>query len=160
MSTSTKTEKMAMSEASQTAWRRFLVAHARIKRELDRRLESAGHVDLDVYEILLALENAENQKLRMSDLADRKAFSRSGLTRLADRLEEQGLIAREPCLDDRRGSFAVLTAKGKKARHDAHPAFLAALDDTWGQFVTEDNADKLISIFDEVIKAATPTKRQ
>lgn len=147
------------SETSQAAWRRFVVAHARIKRELDRRLESAGHVDLDVYEILLALETAENQKLRMSELADRKAFSRSGLTRLADRLEENGLIKREPCLDDRRGSFAVLTDKGKKARKAAHPVFLEALEDTWGKFVTEDNADKLIEIFEQVIQAASPKKK-
>jgi len=62
--------------------------------------------------VLVQLSEAPKRRLRMTDLAERVLLSRSGLTRLVDRLERDGLVRREPCPDDARGLFAVATELG------------------------------------------------
>src|SRR5919199_1762785 len=92
------------------AWRGMLRIHAMLTKALDAELEAAHGLPLSSYEVLLHLGDAEGQRMRMSDLAATVILSRSGLTRLVDRLEREGLIARESCASDARGSFATLTA--------------------------------------------------
>lgn len=95
------------------AWRVFLRAHARVTRVLDAELTAECDLPLGEYEVLLHLSQAPGMTLRMTDLAERVVLSRSGLTRLADRLEREGLIRRESCPADARGTNAVLTGKGR-----------------------------------------------
>ncbi len=73
------------------------------------------------------LGDAAGQRLRMGELADRLLLSRSGITRLVDRLERQGLIARERCTDDGRGFFALLTGSGRAMLAAARPDHLAGV---------------------------------
>ncbi len=73
------------------------------------------------YEILLALANADNTRLRMSELADEVFVSRSRLTYRVDRLAEVGFVTREECEDDRRGLWAILTDKGFESLAAATP---------------------------------------
>ena len=91
------------------AWRGFLRVHARVTRELDAELLAAHGLALSSYEVLLFLDNAPEGRLRMAQLADSVLLSRSGLTRLVDRLEEGGLVWCESFLSDLRGFNAVLT---------------------------------------------------
>lgn len=149
----TKSESGQLSEVQKSAWHNFLIAHAKITREIDRRLVQAGHHNLDVYDVLVTLEFEKDRKLRMSELADRKAFSRSGLTRLVDRLEKQGLIERHPCLDDRRGYYAYLTDKGQSVRELAWPVFEEAMAELWGKYVSDRKADELNKLFTKLIAA-------
>lgn len=152
----TKSKSMGgeeLTDAKKVAWHHFLIAHAKVTREIDRRLTEAGHVNLDVYDILVTLEFQEDFRLRMSELAERKAFSRSGLTRLVDRLEEQGLIVREPCPDDKRGAYAVLTDKGQQVRELAWPVFKDAIQELWGQFLTDRKAEDISKLFAKMVKA-------
>ena len=85
-------------------------------RVLVRRLEAdllAEHqLPLASYDVLVQLVEAPDRRLRMTELAQRVLISRSGLTRLVDRLEREGLVRREACDDDARGLFAVLTEAG------------------------------------------------
>src|SRR3954470_8409040 len=96
------------------AWVAFIFAHANLTREIDKRAAAAGTVPLDIYDILLVLEESPNRMLRMSELADQSMLTRSGLTRLVDRLEKEGLVARKACPSDRRAVHAMLTEKGLK----------------------------------------------
>jgi DNA-binding MarR family transcriptional regulator len=105
----------------------MLEAHSRLVAELDAELEAEFGLPLTSYEVLMYLADAEGGKLRMSELADRLLLSRSGITRLADRLERQGLIARERCSDDGRGLFAMLTEPGRELVLRARPAHLAGV---------------------------------
>jgi len=115
----------------------MLETHARLVAELDAELERAHGLPLSSYEVLMYLGDADSGKLRMGELADRLLLSRSGITRLVDRLERQGLITRERCADDGRGYFAALTDAGRKKLAAARPDhldgvrnhFLAKLDD-------------------------------
>jgi DNA-binding MarR family transcriptional regulator len=95
------------------AWRGLLRVHAQLVRSLDAELEREHGLSLTSYEVLLYLDDSPEGRLRMHDLAASVLLSRSGLTRLADRLEREGLIAREACPDDARGSYAVVTELGR-----------------------------------------------
>ena len=96
------------------AWRGFLRAHTAVTRELDAELLGEHGLALSSYEVLLFLANAPGGRMRMSELAEQVLISRSGLTRLADRLARDGLIERRPCSEDARGWFAALTPEGRE----------------------------------------------
>jgi DNA-binding MarR family transcriptional regulator len=96
------------------AWRGMLSTHARVVAVLDAELREAHDISLVEYEVLMYLLDAPANRLRMSDLADELLIlSRSGLTRLVDRLEKAGLVRRRPSAEDGRGFFAELTPAGK-----------------------------------------------
>src|ERR671926_853244 len=97
------------------AWRGLLRVHAALVKSLDAELSAAHELPLSSYEVLITLEAAPGRKLRMSELADSVLLSRSGMTRLVDRLERDGLLERDHCTADGRGCFAVLTGKGLEA---------------------------------------------
>jgi DNA-binding MarR family transcriptional regulator len=107
------------------AWKGLLATHSRLVHELDAELERQHGLPLSSYEVLMNLDYAAGNRLRMGELADRLLLSRSGITRLADRLEKQGLIARERCDDDGRGYFATLTDQGRALVTAARPDHLA-----------------------------------
>ena len=109
------------------AWRGMLATHSRMVAELDAELERDHGLPLTSYEVLMYLGDADGNKLRMGELADKLLLSRSGITRLADRLERQGLIARERCTDDGRGFNALLTDAGRELLAVARPAHLAGV---------------------------------
>jgi DNA-binding MarR family transcriptional regulator len=94
------------------AWRSFLTAHARITRRLDEELQAAHGLSLAEYDALLQIAHAPGRRVRMNVLADRVILSRSGITRLVDRLEAAGAVERIACQTDARGQEAVLTRVG------------------------------------------------
>jgi DNA-binding MarR family transcriptional regulator len=118
-----------LSKEGLEAWKGLLVAHATLVEQIDREMARADLVPLDWYDALLALEDAPNQRLKMSDLADQVLLSKSGLTRLVDRLEAKGYIRREACRADRRVAYAVLTPEGLKAREASWPTYRAAIQE-------------------------------
>jgi DNA-binding MarR family transcriptional regulator len=109
------------------AWRGMLETHSRLIAELDAELEREHDLPLSAYEVLMYLGDTESGRMRMSELADHLLLSRSGITRLADRLERRGLIERERCSDDGRGFFAQLTPAGRGKLERARPSHLAAV---------------------------------
>jgi DNA-binding MarR family transcriptional regulator len=93
-------------------WRSFLRAHAHITRVLEAELLAAQRLSLASYDVLVQLAEAPGRRLRMTELADAVLLSRSGVTRLVDRLERGGLVARARVDSDGRGVVAVLTQLG------------------------------------------------
>ncbi|HET6820763.1 MAG TPA: MarR family transcriptional regulator, partial [Candidatus Limnocylindria bacterium] len=106
------------------AWRTFLYAHAQVRRQLERELQAEQSMGLGEYEVLLILAYSPGRRLRMSELADTLALSRSGATRLIDRLQADGLVQRISCDTDRRGAWAELTEAGYGRLRDASPTHL------------------------------------
>ncbi|HEY7590374.1 MAG TPA: MarR family transcriptional regulator [Candidatus Limnocylindrales bacterium] len=94
------------------AWRAFLQAHARLFRRLDEELRADHGLSLPEYDALLQIAQAPGRRLRMSQLADRVLLSKSGVTRLVDRLVADGLVERWQCPTDARGAEAALTRRG------------------------------------------------
>ena len=110
---STPVQIQPLSERELGAWRGLLRTHAMLVKRLDAELESAHGLALTSYEVLLRLSHAEDRRMRMCDVAESVLLSRSGLTRLVDRLERDGLVERVSCADDARGAFARLTGEGR-----------------------------------------------
>ncbi len=100
-------------------WRVLLRAQVRISRHLHQDLLNEHDLALGSYDVLQHLAEQPDGRLRMNDLADRVLLSRSGLTRLVDRLQRDGLVRRESCASDARGLFAVLTTQGRERLHKA-----------------------------------------
>ena len=97
------------------AWRGLLRVHSSMTKALDAELVAEHGLSLSSYEVLLFLADSPAGQLRMSELADGVLLSRSGLTRLVDRLERDGLLRRERCEDDQRGWFAAITREGARS---------------------------------------------
>jgi DNA-binding MarR family transcriptional regulator len=100
-----------LTDEEQRAWRAYIRLSQLLIRQLDRDLHPFG-LSLHDYEILVQLSEAPDKRLRMTELADRTAQSRSRLSHQVSRMETRDLVAREECPGDKRGTFAVLTAHG------------------------------------------------
>jgi DNA-binding MarR family transcriptional regulator len=108
-------------------WRTLQRAQVRITRHLEAGLLVAHDLPLASYDVLMQLAESPGRRLRMNDLAGRVLLSRSGLTRLIDRLQRDGLVAREACPSDARGLFAVLTDAGAARLAEATPTYLRGI---------------------------------
>jgi DNA-binding MarR family transcriptional regulator len=132
-------------EAQHQAWYQLLRAHATVTKRIEQRLSQSQQIPPHWYDVLVTLEKAPDHRLRMSDLAENMVASRSGLTRLVDRLEEAGFLRRESCPGDGRGAYAVLTEAGAQARLAAWPIvsreimelFACHLNDKEAQTISE-----------------------
>lgn len=111
-----------------TAWMALVEAHAAAVESVEADLVRDAGLPLSWHEVLVRLTASEEHSMRMQELAKAVLLSKSGLTRLADRMEAAGLIERTACDSDRRGTWAVITPKGRQALTNATPAFLAAVD--------------------------------
>lgn len=109
------------------AWRSFLSAHARVLRSLEGELLAEQRLSLVSYDVLVQLAEAPKRRLRMAELADRVLLSRSGVTRLVDRLERAGLVARQRVTGDGRGVIAELTPAGLERLRNAAGSHLAGV---------------------------------
>src|SRR6478736_4477463 len=143
------TAKVVADEPGIGAWRSFLTAHARITRRLDEELQASHGLSLAEYDALLQIAHAPGRRVRMNVLAERVILSRSGITRLIDRLEAQGCVERIACETDARGQEALLTGAGLDRLREAaathfdgirrsfldrlDPAELAALESALGK---------------------------
>ena len=110
-------------------WRVFLRVHASLTRQLEHDLMVEHDLPLASYDVLVQLAEAPQRRLRMTDLADRVLLSRSGLTRLVDRMTADGLVERETCADDARGMFTVLTEAGLNRLRQTAPTHLRGIED-------------------------------
>jgi DNA-binding MarR family transcriptional regulator len=123
----TPTPPAKLTERELRAWRGMLRVHAALTKALDAQLEAQHGLPLTSYEVLMYLADAPGRKMRMSELAETILLSRSGLTRLVDRLERDGLICRESCDHDARGAFAKLTDAGADKLRCARATHLAGI---------------------------------
>lgn len=109
------------------AWRGLLRVHAWVLKALASELEGAHGLPLTSYEVLAQLAAAPERRMRMCDLADSVLLSRSGMSRLVDRLVRDGLIERCACAQDARGAFACITPAGFELLEAARPAHLEGI---------------------------------
>jgi len=110
------------------AWRAFVQAHSRLFRRLDEELRAEHGISLAEYDALLQVAQAPDRRLRMSRLASRVLLSKSGVTRLVDRLVADGLVERTQCSSDARGAEAAITTTGLARLRAAAPTHLRGVD--------------------------------
>jgi DNA-binding MarR family transcriptional regulator len=113
----------------QGAWGGLLGVYGRMMRMIDEDMQNHSHVTHVEFEVLLRLNWEPNQRLRIQDLAARSVLTRSGISRVVERLEKAGLVTREAASEDRRGAYAILTEAGVLRFRKAlqyHAAFVRA----------------------------------
>ena len=103
------------------AWEGLIRTVGALLKTFDEELQESEKLPLSWYEVLLRLDDAPEKRIRMRDLAGLIVLSRSGLTRLIDRMGSAGLVDREPSKEDRRGYYAVLTEEGRRVLGRARP---------------------------------------
>ncbi len=148
-----------LTEAELGAWRGFLRVHAALARELDAELTAAHDLPLGSYDVLVTLRSAEGRRLRMADLADRALLSRSGMTRLVDRLARQGLLRREHCASDARGCFAVLTEAGESLLEPARRTHLDGVRERFLRHLDDEDLERLSVLWERMTPGAAEPDR-
>ncbi|MFZ4508116.1 MAG: MarR family winged helix-turn-helix transcriptional regulator [Fimbriimonas sp.] len=142
-----------LTSEAKMAWGGLLVAHARLTRSIDATLQAEGFLSLDVYDVLLALEDSPDQRMRLCELAHRVIFSPSGLTRMLDRLEKAGWVRREAHPSDRRSLLAVLTAEGLAARERTWPRYRDLIQEHFGRHLSSEESAQMTVLFHRLLGA-------
>jgi DNA-binding MarR family transcriptional regulator len=137
------------------AWRGLLQLRETVMREIDRRLQRAGHMSLPDYGVLITLVSEPGFRLRMSDLGARRLLTPSGITRVVTRLEDRGLVRREPDSSDGRASLAVLTRTGLEALRRAQVVHHAAVRELYLGRLTSDDLGQLAQLFERAMASDT-----
>ncbi|MHB1526294.1 MAG: MarR family winged helix-turn-helix transcriptional regulator [Candidatus Dormibacteria bacterium] len=135
------------------AWQAFLQAHTVVTRVLERELVAAQGLPLAEYDVLFQLSTAPQGRLRMAQLADRVLLSRSGLTRLVERLEGAGLVRREICPSDARGAYAVLTSAGEERLRAAMTGHLRSVQQHFGDALDCQQMESLLAALRQLVAA-------
>ena len=152
--TSQPIDSRQLDERELRAWRGMLRAHAALTKALDADLDTAHGLPLSSYEVLLYLGDAPDRRMRMRDLAASVILSRSGLTRLADRLEREGLIRRESCSSDARGAYAKLTPVGRERLKAARVTHLAQVRALFLERLSPEELELLGDIWERILPGA------
>jgi DNA-binding MarR family transcriptional regulator len=148
----------AIDEFHLAAWRAFINAHASVIDRIEDELAREGQMPLTWYDVLVALAEAEGGRLRMNDLARKVVvLSRSGVTRLADRLEAEGLLRRERTATDRRGAYAVITPKGQEALDRARPVYARGIAGHFASRLSDEEVRTLTAALERIDAAARGT---
>ena len=145
------TELEHLTAVEERAWRSLVRAHACLVKRLDAQLEADHGLPLTSHEVLLRLAGAPQGKMRMHDIASSVLLSRSGLTRLVDRLERDGLVHRCSCENDARGAYAVITEAGRVKLAEAGASHLEAVRRLFLSHYTEAELDQLGSLLGRLL---------
>ena len=133
------------------AWRAFLRAHSSVTRLLESELIAEHALSLPEYGVLVTLVEAPDHKLRMTELADQVLLSRSGLTRLVDRMQRSGLVDRRPCTSDARGLNAVLTEVGYARLKESSGTHLRGVREHVTGQLSEVELDQLFALMSKLV---------
>ncbi len=145
-----QSDQEALTLGELRAWRGLLRAHACMAKRLDAELERAHRLPMTSYEVLHHLDEATGQRMRMCDLAEQAQLSRSGLTRLVDRLERDGLLERCSCQHDARGSYACLTKAGRERLQAARGTHLAVIRANFFSRFSEEELSVLADMWERI----------
>jgi DNA-binding MarR family transcriptional regulator len=137
-----------------TVWRLFLTTHALLVERVEQDLANAELPPLAWYDVLWALEEAPNHRLRLHELADAIVLRRSNLTRLVDRLEAAGLVCRKSCPSDRRGAFAEITEAGLAMRKQMWSVYAPSIAQYFAIHLSDTEVDVLTQVLERLLASA------
>jgi DNA-binding MarR family transcriptional regulator len=147
-------EPVLLQDAELAAWRGMLRVHSRLTKALDADLLREHGLPLSSYEVLLFLADSPDGRMRMAELADGVLLSRSGLTRLVDRMEGEGLLRRERCEDDARGYHAIITDEGRELFQRARATHLDGVRELFLSRLSDAEQRTLAELWDRVSPGA------
>ncbi len=138
-----------LTPAEESAWRKYIVASRRLLEALDDDLSRNG-LSLSDYEILVHLSDAQDRRLRMSDLADKTILSRSRLSHRIKYMEGKGWVERHKCATDKRGTWAVMTTKGWNSIVKAAPDHVESIRKRFIDQISKADQVNIANAFEKV----------
>jgi DNA-binding MarR family transcriptional regulator len=142
------------------AWHTFLKAHSVVIGALERKIMKDQHLPLNWFDVLAWLSHAPDGRLRMQVLAKSIYLSNSGLTRLLNRMAAAGFVERQSCPDDRRGWYAVITAKGRKAFERAFPGNVREVEKHFFSRFNDDEIEVLNNLLSRLTKLPAKSREK
>ena len=136
----------ASDDALITTFGRLIEVHGRLERRLGAELEARCDLPLAWFEVLVRLGRSEDGQLTMGALAEQVTLTTGGVTRLVDRMEAAGYVARLPCPSDRRVAYAAITKAGRRKLAEASEVHGANLRDTFSDF-----SDRELAVLDRLL---------
>lgn len=141
-------------ETEGAAWGQLLSVHAAMMRQLDMMLQTRHRISHEEFEVLLRLSWVADGRLRLRDLADASVLTRSGMSRLVERLNQVGLVARETALEDSRGVYAVLTPEGRKRLEEAEHDNITLVRECFLSLYTEEEQEQMATFWKRFISSS------
>ena len=139
------------SDSVVTAWARLIRAREALLAAVERDLKAAGVAPLAWYDVLLELSRAADGRLRPFEIEKETLLAQYNLSRLLDRLEKEGLIRREPCADDARGQWVVITDKGRAAQARTWKVYARAIQSHVGEKLDDKSAAALAGLLGRLV---------
>ncbi len=144
-------EPDAFTEEEFHAWRGLIRVRETVTREIDRRLQQHQDLSLADYGVLITLVTAPRLRLRMSGVGAQRMLTPSGITRVVTRLEERGLLRREPDPADGRATLAALTRPGLEALRRAQVVHHATVRELFLERLTPRELDRLAQLYEKAL---------
>jgi DNA-binding MarR family transcriptional regulator len=132
-------------------WSEFFVGHALSIRAVEERMKGRAPLGVDEYDVLLCVSQSGGGRIRLSALADAALYTKSGITRILRRMEEQGFVRREVCPEDKRGQYAVLTDAGQRALRETWKLYAATVLELFEPLYTVQEAQQLRELLSRVV---------
>ncbi|MGL5835125.1 MAG: MarR family winged helix-turn-helix transcriptional regulator [Waterburya sp.] len=136
-------------------WRLFITVNVKLLDRIGEKLAQAGLPSLDWYDVLLTLKEAPENRLRLSELAQKVLLSRSNLTHLVDRLEKAELLYRKRCPQDRRGTYAVLTEAGLEMQQKMWSIYADGIAEYFGCHLDDQETEVMQRVFKRMLESSS-----
>ncbi|GAA2361033.1 MarR family transcriptional regulator [Saccharopolyspora halophila] len=141
-----------LDERERRAWRGYLAMHAQLNARLHRQLQAGSGLSLTDFDVLVRLTDQPEPRMRMGELAKALQWEKSRLSHHLARMEKRGLVGREECAGDARGSYVVLTARGREVIEQAAPAHVESVQEYVFDQLSDEEVDALTAITDRVLQ--------
>jgi DNA-binding MarR family transcriptional regulator len=138
-------------EAAVTAWARLLRAQQALLERVEADLKAAELPPLAWYDVLLELSREQSGRLRQFEVCDKVLLSKYNLSRLLDRLEDEGLVKRQQCKEDGRGAVVTITAAGRALQKKMWPVYEHAIDQHFARHLSAREAEQLAELMRRLI---------
>jgi DNA-binding MarR family transcriptional regulator len=145
-----------LSEQATAAWEAYLRVHFALTRALNLQMLAAHGMSLNDYEVLLRLWRAPDRRMRRVDLAGSVFLTASGITRLLDRLEAEGLVCKAECSSDARVTYAVLTDAGCEKLVAARETHLSGVRELFADPLGDEDAAVLATLLGRIDLSREP----
>lgn len=137
-------------DLEQRAWGGLLGMYGRLVRQIDADLQEHSRISHVEFEVLLRLFWVEDHRLRIQDLAAQSVLTRSGVSRMIERLELAGLVTREEATEDRRGAYAVLTEVGEERFRSALHAHIVFVRNNFLELFSDEELEQMAEFWQRV----------
>lgn len=147
-------KKLRFATIQHEAWAAILRTQKIVSEAVQTALREAGLPPLEWYDVLIELKMAPDKSLKQHELSEAVVLAKFNLTRLLDRMEQEGVISRRPCTEDRRVKYACLESKGETLLKHMWPVYRQALDQHFANQISDADARKIQSALSQIYRTA------